>query len=266
MSDCTRKLRQERGASVVFALVIFLIVTLFSWTMVNGALTAAQNASMQREEEQAYLSVTSAARLFCHEAGIPIPFEMSGPAEKFHDGNPFDGAFYWDNRPDKIWKIYRDSNPIEIVGGRLTYDDTVSAWIVNYPNNLLIPDAREVSFIHKTFLEMVEAIDRGADAPQTQPLTMTCPKPSDDNDAGASDIEVFNQVQTKVTMNPDYSVTVEFENVKPDGGSIPQNLKCYVTVTLKCTPEETRTVSGNLCTYQRSMTWEVKSVERGRHS
>ena len=229
--------------------------------MVNGALTAAQNASMQREEEQAYLSVTSAARLFCHEAEIPISFEIPVSLE-----TSFDWSFYWDNRPDSVWKIYRDFNPIRIDGGCLTYDETAPMWIVNYPNNLLMPGAPEVSFIHKTFLEMVEAIDRGANEPQTQTLTMTCPKPSDDNDAGASDIEVFNQVQTKVTMNPDYSVTVEFENVKPDGGSIPQNLKCYVIVTLKCTPEETRTVSGNLCAYQRTLTWEVKSVERGRHS
>lgn len=58
----------RRGASSAFALIIFLMTTLFSITMVNGALTAVQNASLQRVDEQSYLCVTSAARLFCDQA------------------------------------------------------------------------------------------------------------------------------------------------------------------------------------------------------
>lgn len=57
----------RRGASSAFALIIFLMTTLFSVTMVNGALTAVQNASLQRVDEQSYLCVTSAARLFCEQ-------------------------------------------------------------------------------------------------------------------------------------------------------------------------------------------------------
>lgn len=77
MTNCRRKLKSQRGVTMIFALVIFLITVLFGMTMINGALTAAQNAGLQHVEEASYLGVTSAARLFCQQA--PFRVDVSGP-------------------------------------------------------------------------------------------------------------------------------------------------------------------------------------------
>ena len=272
MRDFTRKLRQKRGASAVFALAIFLIAALFSFTMVEGALTAAQNAYMQHEEEQAYLSVTSAARLFCHEAEFSISLEIPASAEQYE--TPFDWAFFWENRPNEPWKIYRDSDSLEVVGGHLVYDAVSQTWTAYYfydYNKWMLSE--EMNLIQKTLLDMTKAIDQGTETPQTKTLTITYPQKTNptladaDKDRKVSDL--FKQVETKVTMNPDYSVKAEFVNVKNprDDSDIAQRLKYHVTVTLKCRREEPEpNVNANPVIVTRNLTWTVDSVGKGRYS
>ena len=268
MRDFTRKLRQERGASAAFALAIFLILALLSFTMVEGALTAAQNAYMQHEEEQAYLSVTSAARLFCHEAEISMPFAIPVPAERYE--SPFDWAFFWENRPNEPWKIYRESDSLEVVGGHLVYDAALQTWTVYYSYKWMLSE--EVNFIQKTLLDMTKAIDQGTGTPPAKTLTITYPQKTNqtlhDKDEYSKISNLFKQVETKVTMNPDYSVTAEFVNVKNprDDSDISQHLKYYVTVTLKCTREEPApNVSANPVIVTRNLTWTVDSVGKGSY-
>lgn len=268
MRDFTRKLRQKRGASAVFALAIFLILSLLSFTMVEGALTAAQNAFMQHEEEQAYLSVTSAARLFCYEAAVPIPFEISTPAERYEP--PFDWAFFWENRPNEPWKIYRDSDSSEVVGGHLVYDTVSQTWTVYYSYKWMLSE--EINFIQKTLLDMTKAIDQGTGTPPAKTLTITYPQKINPTLYEAEKCRtvsnLFKQVETKVTMNPDYSVKAEFVNVKnPDGSDISQRLKYYVTVTLKCMKfQEVEGVNADFVIRRRTLTWKVDSVGKGRYS
>lgn len=64
MKALVRKCSQDRGATFVFSLVVFLIATIISMTLVNGALTSAENAGDLRESQQEFLSVSSAAQLF----------------------------------------------------------------------------------------------------------------------------------------------------------------------------------------------------------
>lgn len=61
MDEIRRKLRARDGVTVIFALVIFLIMTLFSYVMVNASLTAVQGAYAGQFDQQAYLSTRSVA-------------------------------------------------------------------------------------------------------------------------------------------------------------------------------------------------------------
>ncbi|MBR0283069.1 MAG: hypothetical protein IJQ81_16020 [Oscillibacter sp.] len=272
MRDFTRKLRQERGASAAFALAIFLIAALFSFTMVEGSLTAAQNAYMQHEEEQAYLSVTSAARLFCREAAVQMPFEIHVPGA---DDASFNWAYYWQKfselPPDSAWKIDRDSTPITVELGYVysAYHEADRTWDVAFP--LYYGLLEDINFIQETFLEMVRAIDKGATTPQTKTLTITYPQKANqtlhDKDEYSKISNLFKQVETKVTMNPtDYSVKAEFVNVKNprDDSDIAQRLKYHVTVTLKCMKfEEVEVVNADFVIRRRTLTWKVDSAGRG---
>ena len=63
MRKALEKLQNETGATMAFALGIFLIVSILSLTMISASLTAIQSEGTQRREEQSFLTVTSAAGL-----------------------------------------------------------------------------------------------------------------------------------------------------------------------------------------------------------
>ena len=63
MRALRQKLHSDSGATIIIAMAVFLIVTLLSTTIVSAALTGVRSAGLQRREEQAYLSVSSAAIL-----------------------------------------------------------------------------------------------------------------------------------------------------------------------------------------------------------
>ena len=73
MYEIRRKLRSQRGVTMVFALVIFLIMALFSYVMVNASLTAVQGANASRVDEQAALSVASASRVLQRAIQLELP-------------------------------------------------------------------------------------------------------------------------------------------------------------------------------------------------
>ena len=58
------KLSSSSGITIVLAMSIFLLVTIFSVTMLTGALNAAFSSEWQRRQEaQSYLTATSAAMI-----------------------------------------------------------------------------------------------------------------------------------------------------------------------------------------------------------
>ena len=63
MGGVKRKLASRQGATLVLALVVFLILTMFSAELTLGSLTALQDSVLLRNSEKAYASVNSAARL-----------------------------------------------------------------------------------------------------------------------------------------------------------------------------------------------------------
>ena len=58
-----RKLRSRRGASITFALLLFLVCAVISSVIIAAATTASGRLSKQAEMDQRYYSVTSAAEL-----------------------------------------------------------------------------------------------------------------------------------------------------------------------------------------------------------
>ena len=61
MKTIRKKLRSDRGSSMVLALFLMLVALMVSHTILAAAATAGQNVVQQRESQQAYLTVSSAA-------------------------------------------------------------------------------------------------------------------------------------------------------------------------------------------------------------
>lgn len=57
------KLQSERGASVLIALLFFLVATMVSVVILNAAVTTVKRMDDDRKQEQNYLAVSSAARV-----------------------------------------------------------------------------------------------------------------------------------------------------------------------------------------------------------
>ena len=64
MKTIRKKLRSDRGSSMVLALFLMLVALMVSHTILAAAATAGQNVVQQRESQQAYLTVSSAAETF----------------------------------------------------------------------------------------------------------------------------------------------------------------------------------------------------------
>ena len=62
-----QKLKSQTGASITFALLLFLVCTVISSVVIVAATTAAGRMSQLPEMDQRYYAVTSAARLLQHE-------------------------------------------------------------------------------------------------------------------------------------------------------------------------------------------------------
>ena len=86
-----KKLKSNRGATIIFAMAIFLVAAIISASLVTVSLSATKSSASQLEDEQAYLAVSSAARIFQKEVegknvvltkvGETITSSISGVAE-----------------------------------------------------------------------------------------------------------------------------------------------------------------------------------------
>ena len=67
MSRVKKKLQSRRGASITFALLIFLVCAVVSVAVVVAGSAAAGRMSQRAETDQRYYAVTSAAELLCDD-------------------------------------------------------------------------------------------------------------------------------------------------------------------------------------------------------
>ena len=67
MRSAIQKLKSQTGASITFALLLFLVCAVISSVVIVAATTAAGRMSQLPEMDQRYYAVTSAARLLQHE-------------------------------------------------------------------------------------------------------------------------------------------------------------------------------------------------------
>ena len=61
--DLIKKLKSNSGATIVFALTVFMIAAIISTTIILISESSAKLSGKERQDEQAYLAVSSAARL-----------------------------------------------------------------------------------------------------------------------------------------------------------------------------------------------------------
>ena len=59
-----KKLKTNTGATIVFALAIFLVAVVIGVSLLTISVSSARSSASQLKDEQAYLAVSSAARLF----------------------------------------------------------------------------------------------------------------------------------------------------------------------------------------------------------
>lgn len=64
MEKLLRKLHSQRGETMLMALLLFLVGVMVSAVILAAAISAESDAKAAREEQQAYLTVSSAAELF----------------------------------------------------------------------------------------------------------------------------------------------------------------------------------------------------------
>ena len=67
MNSIRRKLRSQKGASITFALLLFLVCSMVSIVVVVAGSAAAGRMSQRAETDQRYYAVTSAAELLCDD-------------------------------------------------------------------------------------------------------------------------------------------------------------------------------------------------------
>lgn len=67
MNTLSKKLKDQRGASIIIALLFFLMCTILGGIILMSAHTSAGRIDTMRQEEQAYLTVASAADVLRHE-------------------------------------------------------------------------------------------------------------------------------------------------------------------------------------------------------
>ncbi len=77
----------SRGASFVFALVMFLIISIICVTIVNAAVLNVSRSSSEIDEEKAYLATTSAAKILRDSLGdATYMIEVSDAAGATNEG------------------------------------------------------------------------------------------------------------------------------------------------------------------------------------
>ncbi len=74
-----KKIESQNGATIVFALAVFLVAVIISFSLVTISSTAIKTSGKQLKDEQAYLAVSSAARMIQKQLdGLYIEVEYPG--------------------------------------------------------------------------------------------------------------------------------------------------------------------------------------------
>ena len=127
LNGIRRKLRSQRGVTIVFALVIFLIMALFSYVMVNASLTAVQGAG--QFDQQAYSSTRSVA------------FMIRDALKKYPKFTVTDGR--WENSSQTSSLLEESSFSYLYIKNQLQ-NPAPSVWkIKDVPNNENLKKAKE---------------------------------------------------------------------------------------------------------------------------
>lgn len=219
MGRLKQKLRSSSGVTIVFALAIFLVTSVFCLILVNGALTATLNANDQRLNEQAYLSARSAAKLLQSavegESVTVTTWNHQMTAEQTWDGDPKIEIEYFtppagtgntsklnedDEGVGKDGKTYGHSaakqNRSETQDKYHTSDTTSQA-------DRAFMDA---------FLELVKAVDGGGEVPeQTITLELAAPTAGAGEEPDTTIKDALGRVTIELSINNTYGVTAEIK-------------------------------------------------------
>jgi len=90
MNAMKNKIKSQRGASITFALLLFLVCAVVSIVVVVAGSAAAGRMSQRAETDQRYYAVTSAVELLCDDfKGMKVTVEYS---KKTVEGKPSENA------------------------------------------------------------------------------------------------------------------------------------------------------------------------------
>lgn len=215
----TNKLRSQKGASVVFALVGFMFAAMISFVVVNAAFSAASRVKKLKYDEQSFLLAQSMS-------GIIID-ALSGPGSNatFPDGTTirtpdgtdlkYDGLavgyqfIEQKNAADgSIYRFYNDSeNAVAFTVHTDTGEHKKTFNTVKGKGSL----SAASTAVQNMVAAMAKRIDQGLDDEVTETLTTTYTNPDTH--------EVYN-VETAFTMYSNYSINaVTTANVNTPGGT-----------------------------------------------
>ncbi len=96
MKRAAEKLHSRRGASLIYALLLFLVASMVSVLILNASTTAVQRLNDDREREQEYLLLSSAARLF-KKALEKSSVTITTTEKEYFNGNPSETTVDYDN-------------------------------------------------------------------------------------------------------------------------------------------------------------------------
>ena len=134
-----KKLKSNRGATIIFAMAIFLVAVVISASLVTVSLTATKSSASQLEDEQAYLAVASAARIFQKKVegknviitkeGATTTASIDGVTENNPD--PIDSTLIFIAGLDPTGNVPDPENIIVTSPAELSYDVVISMKVKN---------------------------------------------------------------------------------------------------------------------------------------
>jgi len=109
MKAIKNKLQSKRGASITFALLLFLVCAVISIVLVVAGSAAAGRMSQRAETDQRYYAVTSAVELLCDDfKGMQVTVEYS---KKSSDPKPATSDFTITSVTDKAGSTKNTKDP-----------------------------------------------------------------------------------------------------------------------------------------------------------
>ena len=101
MEKLLKKLHSQRGETMLMALLLFLVGVMVSAVILAAAISAESDAKAAREEQQAYLTVSSAAELFRDAIQSGDSGGYREIVTKTYAYNYWGGAYLYDTKTEK---------------------------------------------------------------------------------------------------------------------------------------------------------------------